>query len=91
MWIFPIAPEDLAHPKQCADCGKPIIWAKTGKGNHVAINPGFKVLETLEFGDDGYLHLISREAAHYVTCEERAEPQPALTRRGRRKKADVDL
>lgn len=74
MWIFPIAPEDLAHPTQCADCSKPIIWAKTEKGRDVAINPGFKVIETLEFGEDGYLHLLPREAAHYVTCEAQKTP-----------------
>jgi len=91
MWIFPIAPEDLAHPKQCAECGAPVVWAKTQTERDVALNEGFKVLETLEFGDDGYLHLIPHEAAHYLTCEKRATEGPALTRKGRRKKANVDI
>ena len=40
MWIFPIAPESLAHPKQCPDCGKPIIWAKDERSREKAVNPG---------------------------------------------------
>ena len=90
MWIFPIAPESLAHPKQCPDCGKPIIWAKDERGTDKAVNPGFKVLETLQFGEDGYLHLIPSEAAHALTCSA-APPRPALRQRGRRKKLNVDF
>jgi len=85
MWIFPVSPEALQHPTKCADCGKPIIWAKNEKGKEITVNPGFKVLETLQFGEDGYLQLLSDEASHARTCEKKAEPRPAMTR-GRRKR-----
>ena len=84
MWIFPVSPEALQHPGKCEDCGEPIVWAKTRAGKLAAINEGFKVLETLEFGDDGYLHLLPDEAAHARTCEKTAQARPAM-RRGRRK------
>jgi hypothetical protein len=90
MWIFPVAPEDLAHPKQCEVCGKAIIWAKNEKEQGVAVNEGFKVLETLSFGEDGYLQLLADEAAHARTCEKTATTRPAMTRR-RRKREHVDF
>lgn len=86
MWIQPVAPDDLAHPKQCEDCGAAIIWAKNEKGQAVAVNVGFKVRETLEFGDDGYLHLLTDEAAHSKTCEATWPARPSLTRSRRKKK-----
>lgn len=89
MWIHPIAPEDLAYPKQCADCGAAIVWAKNQKGLPVAVNAGFKVLETLEYGEDGYLHLLPSEAAHNPTCRKKAAVMPALTRKRRKRNVGV--
>jgi hypothetical protein len=89
MWIFPVSPEDLAHPKQCADCGRPIIQAKNEKGQAVTVNPNFKVLETLTFGDDGYLQLLADESSHTRTCEKKSTPRPAMTRNRRKKHVDI--
>lgn len=90
MWIFPIAPEKTAHPVKCADCGALIVWAKNEKGQASAVNPNFKVLETLSFGEDSYLQLLPDDASHARTCEKKVAPRPAMTRK-RRKKANVDI
>jgi hypothetical protein len=91
MWIFPVSPEDLAHPKECAYCGAPVILAKNEKNLPVAINADFKVLETLSFGEDGYLQLLADEAAHARTCEKTAATRPAMTKSRRRKREHVDI
>lgn len=91
MWIFPVSPEEQAHPVTCEDCGAAVIRAKTQAGKDVSLNPGFKVLETLEFGEDGYLQLLADEASHARTCEKKAgRARPAMTRkRGARKHVDI--
>jgi len=67
MWIFPIDTEDLAHPKQCKSCGKPIYWAKTQAGKLAPINADFKALKTLSI-DGETLQLLGAYASHFSTC-----------------------
>lgn len=90
MWIYPVDTEDLAHPKQCPDCGAQVILAKTQTEQTRTLNAGFNVLQSISLGDGTHLQLVGREASHEATCEKKAAPGPPMTRK-RRTRKNVDI